>query len=49
MYLPNQAVLDGEKTASVGPLPTSTSVASVASVADPKYDVVTTAEDEAGS
>ena len=47
--LPDQAVLDGEKTASVGPLPTSTSVASVASVADPKYDVVTTAEDEAAA
>jgi hypothetical protein len=43
----NQAVLSGEKIASIEPLPTHTSVASVASVADIKDNNVSTAEDEA--
>ena len=42
--LPNQSVLDGEKTASVQPLSSPTSVASVACVAD--TNDITTAEDE---
>jgi len=45
--LPDQPVLDSEKSASVKPPSTTTSVASVASVADSKDSDITTAEDEA--
>jgi len=47
--LPDQPVLDSEKSASVKPPSTTTSVASVASVADSKDSEVTTAEEEAAA